>query len=70
MTVVAKNNSEIKFIDSCSAKLSTNSVKVISKADILAVNKKMKTLTRQNAKERLASEKSATGSVFGGKIDV
>lgn len=57
-----------RAIKATSATRSATVVKRIPRCDVVELNRTMEPIIRQNERERIASEESVAGSVFGWKL--
>lgn len=57
-----------KAVKATSDTHSTTVVKRIPRCDVVELNRTMESITRQNEQERIASEESVAGSIFGWKL--
>ncbi len=57
-----------KAIKATSATRSTTVVKRIPRCDVVELNRTMEPIIRQNERERIASEESVAGAIFGWKL--
>lgn len=57
-----------RAIKATSATRSTVVIKRVPRCDVVALNRTMEPVIRQNERERIASEESLWGTTFGGRL--